>query len=94
MNTQNKKIILQNKQTNQKIIANLTAETNKAIQVTFTAHQTWLPKSQGSFQNMMYLDKETKEYLAQNNLTVHDTTIFKIENWIWETTALAINQYR
>ena len=83
-----------NKQTNQKVIANLTAETAKAVQVAFNTFQTWLPKSQGSFQNMMYLDKETKKYLDQNNLSVHSISIFKVENWIWETKVLAINQYR
>ena len=94
MQAQIKKIILINKQTNQKVIANLTAETAKAVQVTFNTYQTWLPKSQGNFQNLMYLDKETKEYVDQNNLSVHNVSIFKVENWIWETKALTINQYR
>lgn len=90
METQNKKIIMINDETKQTIIAEYVTETPLAIATKINQETIWLPKSQLHSQNMMYLTPEQKEVLDKNELTVHNSYIITVSNWIW--TVKKLNQ--
>jgi len=78
-----RKAILRNKKTGETRVLPFVHETRKAIGVGSEVDPMWIPLSQVTSRNMMYLSEEERKMLADLGETVRSCYLYEVEDWIW-----------